>query len=219
MIWLGFDWIGSDSSPFPLVNANRTRTRLYRTQGIRDQDIRQILDRGQTPVQSRNVAAFLRICHTNMALALCQLGDYRQAIRACDCAIDLFSDGEEEEEDGRNGGGAIDNHDDGNGSGIGSDGRSKAYLIRAQARLAPKSCGVAEEEMALSDLEMARRLNPRSTAIRWVVIQFCVAMRKDCNSEGVFFRALTDSLSFSCRIRSFCKHFQLSNKNKQSGTN
>mmetsp|Transcript_27470 Transcript_27470/g.56830 ORF Transcript_27470/g.56830 Transcript_27470/m.56830 type:complete len:107 (-) Transcript_27470:933-1253(-) len=106
-----------------------------------------------------------------MALALYKLGDYRQAIRACDCAIELFSNGEEED-DGRNSGGENDNDSGGKDSESGGDGRSKAYWIRAEARLAPKSCGAVEEEMALSDLEVARRMNPRSKAIRWVFLQF-----------------------------------------------
>ncbi len=107
-----------------------------------------------------------------MALALYKQGDYRQAIQACDCAIDAFSEGVKQF-DGIGSGSA--NNDNIGGNIGGGSSRSKAYVIRADARLAPKSCGALEEEMALSDLEMAWKMNPRSKEIRWVSSQFaCV---------------------------------------------
>ena len=106
------------------------------SQGIKDEFIKEVNYRGTTEAELQKVDKFLVNCYNNIALVLYKTNDYHQAIQACDCAI------------------AIDGTND------------KSYLLRSQARLAPKSAGAFEQELAMSDLETAFRNNPESKEIR-----------------------------------------------------
>ena len=89
-----------------------------------------------TDDQRTYVSKYLLACYLNIALASDKMGEYSVAIEACDAAIDI---------DERN---------------------CKAYYRRATARLAPASAGGLEQDMALKDLNMAKKFGGDASVVK-----------------------------------------------------
>eukprot|EP00581_Thalassiosira_minuscula_P006810 CAMPEP_0183707542 /NCGR_PEP_ID=MMETSP0737-20130205/4090_1 /TAXON_ID=385413 /ORGANISM="Thalassiosira miniscula, Strain CCMP1093" /LENGTH=391 /DNA_ID=CAMNT_0025935239 /DNA_START=1004 /DNA_END=2176 /DNA_ORIENTATION=+ len=102
----------------------------WKTEGIKDQFLHEVEYSGKDEDERKELKRFLASCYNNVALASYKMKDYSLAVKACDYAISV---------DRRN---------------------HKALFIRAKARLAPKSSGVVEQELARSDLRVALRNNP-----------------------------------------------------------
>ena len=107
-----------------------------KNEGIKDEYLREITYDPKSNDEKQQLHHFLVKVYNNLALVRLKRNDYRTAIQACDCAI------------------KVDRAND------------KALYLRAQARLAPKSASVIDEELAMIDLRTAVIHNPNNKQAR-----------------------------------------------------
>lgn len=99
---------------------------------IRDDNIVEIEHECKDDQERQQLNKFLVNCYNNIAIVSSKMKDYSLAVKASDFAI------------------AIDECND------------KAYYLRAKARLAPKSSGGVEQELAKADLLLILKHNPKN---------------------------------------------------------
>jgi len=114
-----------------LVNTNPN----WKTEGVKDDYIRQEEFETDVECEKSQVCKFLVMCYTNIAVVSLKTGQLRQAIEACNEAIEIDSS------------------------------NVKALYLRSKARLTPKSAGMVEEDMAVRDLQTAKKLDPKNQVV------------------------------------------------------
>jgi len=113
----------------------------WKNEGIRDDFIEEkrdavlAIDQPSTQTQKLQVTEHLISAYNNIAIVSIKTEQFINAIAACNCALRL---------DERN---------------------VKALYLRSKARFTPKSCGAAEEEMAIRDLVAARKIGPQNKTV------------------------------------------------------
>ncbi len=130
----------------------------WKSQGIiEDRFVREIEYECNDETECHNLNQLLSNCYTNIALSSCKLKDYPLAIQACDYATLV---------NGRN---------------------DKAYFLRAQARLSPKSSGLVDQQLARLDLLMALKLNPENSEakVKLAMVSRVMRMQK-MNDENIY---------------------------------
>ena len=101
-----------------------------------DQFITEVTFTSSSVAEAARVQSFLIRCYTNLAIVYLKTKNYDDAIKACTEALSL---------DDRN---------------------VKALYLRSEARIIPKSCGAAEEELALQDMKRALKIEPENRLVR-----------------------------------------------------
>ena len=116
----------------------------WKNEGIKDDFIEEkydaALDIDQPSNETQKLQKFqvtehLISVYNNIAIVSIKTEQFINAIAACNCALRL---------DERN---------------------VKALYLRSKARFTPKSCSVAEEEMAIRDLMAARKIDPQNKTV------------------------------------------------------
>jgi len=107
----------------------------WKTEGIKDDFLEEKAFQPSNENQRRQVLEHMINVYNNIAIVSIKVEQFGNAIAACDSALLL---------DQRN---------------------VKALFLRSKARCTPKSCGTIEEGLAMKDLMIARRVDPKNTTI------------------------------------------------------
>ena len=108
----------------------------WKSEGIKDKFIVEVEYKGKDEKECQQLNQFLVNCYNNIALVSIKMQDYSLAVQACDFAIAV----------------SVDTQND------------KSFYLRARARLAPKSSGAVDQELAKLDLQTALKHNPGNKA-------------------------------------------------------
>ena len=108
----------------------------WKSEGIKDKFIVEVEYKGKDEKEYQQLNQFLVNCYNNIALVSIKMQDYSLAVKACDFAIAVSVDTQ----------------------------KDKSFYLRARARLAPKSSGAVDQELAKLDLQMALKHNPGNKA-------------------------------------------------------
>lgn len=107
----------------------------WRSEGINDDFIMEMSFESQNEEEKKAVKEFLIKCYKNLALCNLQMNQHSVSIAACNEALAL------------------------------NPGDAKALFVRSKARADPKSAGAAELDMAIKDLCLARKIDPKNSPI------------------------------------------------------
>ena len=135
----------------------------WKSEGIKDQYIKEVEYTGKDDRECKELNRFLVNCYNNIALVSYKMKDFSLAVKACDHAIVV---------DGQN---------------------TKAFFIRAQARLTPKSSSAVDQALAKSDLQLALKHNTDNREAMKLLQKLSNQMKtqrlKDrCTFKGLFDR-------------------------------
>jgi len=108
----------------------------WKSEGIKDCDIRERKYQWKTNQEKQLVTSFLISCYTNISIAALNTKEYELSRSACDSALNVNAN------------------------------CSKALYLRAKTRVTPLSCGSADQDAALNDLRLAQSLDPQNSSIK-----------------------------------------------------
>ena len=134
----------------------------WKSEGIKDKFIFEVEYKGKDEKECQQLNQFLVNCYNNIALVSIKMQDFSLAVKACDFAI------------------AVDTQND------------KSFYLRARARLAPKSSGAVDQELAKLDLQRARKHNPENEATRKQLQKLTKQIKRQKKKDKSTFKGLFD---------------------------
>ena len=134
----------------------------WKSEGIKDKFIVEVEYTGKDETERQQLNQFLVNCYNNIALVSIKMQDFSLAVKACDFAI------------------AVDTQND------------KSFYLRARARLAPKSSGAVDQELAKLDLQTARKHNPGNEATRKQLQKLTKQIKRQKKKDKSTFKGLFD---------------------------
>ena len=134
----------------------------WKSEGIKDKFIFEVEYKGKDEKECQQLNQFLVNCYNNIALVSIKMQDFSLAVKACDFAI------------------AVDTQND------------KSFYLRARARLAPKSSGAVDQELAKLDLQRARKHNPGNEATRKQLQKLTKQIKRQKKKDKSTFKGLFD---------------------------
>ena len=134
----------------------------WKSEGIKDKFIVEVEYTGKDEDERQQLNQFLVNCYNNIALVSIKMQDFSLAVKACDFAI------------------AVDTQND------------KSFYLRARARLAPKSSGAVDQELAKLDLQTARKHNPGNEATRKQLQKLTKQIKRQKKKDKSTFKGLFD---------------------------